>query len=554
MARFAELLPLFLLFLCCKTSSLPVLLMHPPFTLHKCPCRDPFVFSSSLVYQSLIHASICHVSLLPISYSHSLLVSLPSNAAEEQVLPPSRAVRAAFLAPEVDAATAADLADLTAGYSWSDLTALRRLLRLAHAAAFQTKRGGSDTPSHATEDTSVSETAPHGLVLNVPAHPFLPNAHLLQPPARADTATAIGRLRRPLSRRAAHAALAHVRPAGAAALAPALAPALRLAPPVFAGYERALSRLRPVFASVREPTFARFALAPPSGVLLHGPPGCGKTSLVRVLVHALSLPLFAPSPAALLSRYLGETERNIRELFRAARAAQPCIVFFDNIDALSLARGGGEAGAGGEGSGGGGGTGVGERALSTLLNEIDGVTAGGRVLVVACTSLPPELLDAALLRPGRLEVHEQLGLPSEANRRAICRAHLVAIKNQARAMTRSLSGAASHGGSPDPASSLETTPEAAPDVESAAADDTCLAAEEEEAIAWLAGCTPGWTGAALARCVQDALVRQWQAEEREQQENTTATNSTLRACMQRLVEKHASAAAAAVSFSFGTSA
>ena len=145
------------------------------------------------------------------------------------------------------------------------------------------------------------------------------------------------------------------------------------------------------------------AIAPPSGVLFHGPSGCGKSLAATCLGSALSLPMIKVRASDVLDKWLGGSEEAVRSLFVRARAAAPCILMFDEIDSIANNRGtSGES------------TDVMSRLLSTLLNEMDGVSSGRKdnVLVVACTNRL-DSLDAAMLRPGRLEEHIELSLPTD---------------------------------------------------------------------------------------------------------------------------------------------
>ena len=157
---------------------------------------------------------------------------------------------------------------------------------------------------------------------------------------------------------------------------------------------------------VTEPErFARMGIEPPRGVLLHGPPGTGKTFVVRALAHEAGAAFFSVKGAELLDKFVGESERGVRELFARARGAAPSILFFDEFDALAPVRGRST-------------TTVTDSVVAALLTEIDGVSARGDVAVIAATNRP-DLIDPALLRAGRFEVQIELSLPNEAARAAM---------------------------------------------------------------------------------------------------------------------------------------
>ncbi|GAA1940960.1 AAA family ATPase [Amycolatopsis minnesotensis] len=137
-------------------------------------------------------------------------------------------------------------------------------------------------------------------------------------------------------------------------------------------------------------SFARLGVAPPRGVLLYGPPGGGKTYLVRALAGTGALNVFAVKGAELMDKWVGESERAVRELFRRAAEAAPSLVFLDEIDALAPRRGQSSD------------SGVSDRVVAALLTELDGVEPMREVVVLGATNRP-ELVDPALLRPGRLE-------------------------------------------------------------------------------------------------------------------------------------------------------
>jgi transitional endoplasmic reticulum ATPase len=156
-------------------------------------------------------------------------------------------------------------------------------------------------------------------------------------------------------------------------------------------------------------TFARLGVQPPRGVLLYGPPGCGKTFLVRALAGSGQLNVLSVKGAELLSKWVGDSERAVRELFARARQAAPTLVFLDEVDALAPVRG--QASDGG----------VTDRVVAALLTELDGVEVLRNVVVVGATNRP-DLIDPALTRPGRLERLVYVPPPDEAARAAILRA------------------------------------------------------------------------------------------------------------------------------------
>ncbi|HEY3162361.1 MAG TPA: CDC48 family AAA ATPase [Vicinamibacterales bacterium] len=178
------------------------------------------------------------------------------------------------------------------------------------------------------------------------------------------------------------------------------------------GLERVKSQLREIveWPSRYAELFRYAGVRPPKGVLLHGPPGTGKTLLVKAAAKQSGANFISVKGPELMSKYVGDSEKGVREVFRKARQAAPCIIFFDEIDAIAPRRG-----SGGDGH-------VTERVVAQMLSEMDGIEALDGVLVLAATNRV-DMLDAALLRPGRFDHIIDVGLPDEADRLAILRVH-----------------------------------------------------------------------------------------------------------------------------------
>jgi transitional endoplasmic reticulum ATPase len=156
--------------------------------------------------------------------------------------------------------------------------------------------------------------------------------------------------------------------------------------------------------------YANAKIEPPRGVLLSGPPGSGKTLLARAIANQCEASFISIKGPELLSKWVGESEKGIREVFRRAKQAAPCIVFFDEIDAIASRRGGEVDGH------------VVDRVIAQLLTEMDGIEGRTGVIVVAATNRA-DLIDTALLRPGRFDLVVELEYPNESERYTIFGIH-----------------------------------------------------------------------------------------------------------------------------------
>jgi ribosome biogenesis ATPase len=161
--------------------------------------------------------------------------------------------------------------------------------------------------------------------------------------------------------------------------------------------------------------FKNLGITPSSGTLLWGPPGCGKTLLAKACANASHANFISVKGPELLNKYVGESERAVRQLFTRARSSVPVIIFFDELDALVPTRDGG-SGGGGEAS---------ARVVNTLLTELDGVGHSKEGIYVIAATNRPDIIDPAMLRPGRLDTLLYVGLPDGEGRvdilRTLCR-------------------------------------------------------------------------------------------------------------------------------------
>ncbi|RUM33477.1 MAG: AAA family ATPase [Archaeoglobus sp.] len=157
--------------------------------------------------------------------------------------------------------------------------------------------------------------------------------------------------------------------------------------------------------------FSAVKIKPPKGILLYGPPGTGKTLLAKAVANESNANFISVKGPELLSKWVGESEKHVREMFRKARQVAPCVLFFDEIDSLAPRRGGSADSH------------VTERVVSQLLTELDGMEELKDVVVIAATNRP-DMVDPALLRPGRIERHIYIPPPGKEARKEIFRIHL----------------------------------------------------------------------------------------------------------------------------------
>lgn len=158
--------------------------------------------------------------------------------------------------------------------------------------------------------------------------------------------------------------------------------------------------------------FVKFGMQASKGVLFYGPPGCGKTLLAKAIANECGANFISIKGPELLTMWFGESEANVRDLFDKARAAAPCILFFDEMDSIAKARGSGA-----------GGSEAGDRVINQILTEIDGVGAKKSVFVIGATNRP-DILDSAVTRPGRLDQLIYIPLPDLKSRVSIFKANL----------------------------------------------------------------------------------------------------------------------------------
>ncbi|GBM92712.1 Transitional endoplasmic reticulum ATPase [Araneus ventricosus] len=159
--------------------------------------------------------------------------------------------------------------------------------------------------------------------------------------------------------------------------------------------------------------FLKFGMTPSRGVLFYGPPGCGKTLLAKAIANECQANFISIKGPELLTMWFGESEANVRDIFDKARAAAPCVLFFDELDSIAKARGGSVGDAGG----------AADRVINQILTEMDGMSSKKNVFIIGATNRP-DIIDPAILRPGRLDQLIYIPLPDDKSRESILKANL----------------------------------------------------------------------------------------------------------------------------------
>merc|ERR1712227_294529 len=154
--------------------------------------------------------------------------------------------------------------------------------------------------------------------------------------------------------------------------------------------------------------FLKFGMNPSKGVLFYGPPGCGKTLLAKAIANECQANFISIKGPELLTMWFGESEANVREVFDKARQSAPCVLFFDELDSIAKARGGGGGDAGG----------AGDRVINQILTEMDGMGSKKNVFIIGATNRP-DIIDSAIMRPGRLDQLIYIPLPDLPARQGI---------------------------------------------------------------------------------------------------------------------------------------
>jgi len=158
--------------------------------------------------------------------------------------------------------------------------------------------------------------------------------------------------------------------------------------------------------------FEKFGMSPSRGVLFYGPPGCGKTLMAKAIANECQANFISVKGPELLTMWFGESEANVRDIFAKARAAAPCVLFFDELDSIAVKRGSNAGDSGGA-----------DRVINQLLTEMDGIGAKKNVFIIGATNRP-DILDPAIMRPGRLDQLIYIPMPDYESRLSILKASL----------------------------------------------------------------------------------------------------------------------------------
>ncbi len=158
--------------------------------------------------------------------------------------------------------------------------------------------------------------------------------------------------------------------------------------------------------------FEKFGMSPSRGVLFYGPPGCGKTLMAKAIANECQANFISVKGPELLTMWFGESEANVRDIFAKARAAAPCVLFFDELDSIAVKRGSSAGDSGGA-----------DRVINQLLTEMDGIGAKKNVFIIGATNRP-DILDPAITRPGRLDQLIYIPMPDLESRLSILKASL----------------------------------------------------------------------------------------------------------------------------------
>ena len=177
------------------------------------------------------------------------------------------------------------------------------------------------------------------------------------------------------------------------------------------GLEKAKDKLREFveLPLIRPDLYSKAGVKPSKGVLLHGPPGTGKTLLAKAVATESNANFISVKGPELVSKWVGESEKHVREIFKKARQVAPAIIFFDEFDSISKLRGMSMSDST-------------ERIVNQLLTELDGVEELEKVIVIAATNRK-DLIDPSLIRAGRIDAHVELGIPNSETRKKIFEVH-----------------------------------------------------------------------------------------------------------------------------------